>query len=99
MKPELTGYIRQFLPHVQVFLPSEKEIQSLLGSDTDLLDAARTLTKWGAEIVVIKRGGRGLLMYDHKEKKSFQLKAITTSETVELSMLREPAMPFAAVLW
>jgi ribokinase len=75
MKPDLVDHIRRFLPFVDAFLPSEKEVASLFGVGSDLLTAAETLGSWGARIVVIKRGSRGLFIYDHRHKSHLYLAA------------------------
>jgi sugar/nucleoside kinase (ribokinase family) len=63
MRPQLGPYLRRFLPLVDVFLPSAQEIVSLFGPNIDLLSAAKTLGEWGAKLIVIKHGSRGVLLY------------------------------------
>jgi sugar/nucleoside kinase (ribokinase family) len=46
-------------------LPSEEEIRSLFhGRSTDPWEMAEQITSWGCEMVVIKRGPSGALVYD-----------------------------------
>ena len=59
MQPHLAPYLQQFMPDIDVFLPSEKEINTLFGEETDLQQAASRLRSWGCSNVVIKRGARG----------------------------------------
>ncbi len=63
MRPHLAQYLRRFLPYVDVFLPSEQEIYSLFGRQVDLLVAAIELQEWGAKSIVIKRGSRGVSLF------------------------------------
>lgn len=64
MVPECIPYIRQILPNVDAFLPSDMEVRSLFGANCDLWQAADTLSQWGARIVVIKIGKDGVLVLD-----------------------------------
>ncbi len=64
MIPERADYIRQLLPQIDVFLPSDMEVRSLFGDDVDLWDAAAALCNWGAPLVVIKNGANGVLVME-----------------------------------
>ena len=64
MVPECISSIRSILPQIDVFLPSDMEVRSLLGSDLTLWQAAELFGSWGASLVVIKVGARGVLVYD-----------------------------------
>ena len=64
MIPERAGYIRQLLPHLDAFLPSDMEIHSLFGAGVDLWAAAERLCRWGAPLVVIKNGAEGVLVLE-----------------------------------
>jgi sugar/nucleoside kinase (ribokinase family) len=66
MVPELASSVRELLPHVDAFLPSESEIKSLFGPEVSLRAAIKTLGDWGAPLVIIKRGRNGVLLYDHE---------------------------------
>lgn len=66
MVPAMESEIRQLVNQVDAFLPSEQEIQSLFGADVDLWEAAERLAQWGAPVVVIKCGPRGVLIYQRK---------------------------------
>jgi ribokinase len=64
MIPERAGYIRQLLPQIDAFLPSDMEVSSLFGKDITLQEAAATLCQWGAPLVVIKNGANGVLVIE-----------------------------------
>lgn len=63
MTPARRGDVAHILRHVDVFLPSEMEVTTLLG-DMPVADAARWLADHGPRLVVIKRGAAGSLVYD-----------------------------------
>jgi ribokinase len=69
MIPERIPYIRQILPTIDAFLPSDQEVRSLFGDDVDLIEAANNFCEWGVPLVVIKIGADGVLVrdreYDH----------------------------------
>jgi ribokinase len=60
MIPERAGYIRQLLPQIDAFLPSDMEVRSLFGENVDLPEAAAILCDWGAPLVVVKNGANGV---------------------------------------
>ena len=64
MRPEFSDYIREFLPDIDLFLPSRQELRSLFGSEIDMLSAAWTLAEWGASMVIVKLGAEGILIYE-----------------------------------
>lgn len=64
MIPERIPYLREMLPQVDAFLPSDQEVRSLFGADVDLWAAAAQLAEWGAPIIVIKIGPHGVLLLD-----------------------------------
>lgn len=66
MIPERAGYIRQLLPQIDAFLPSDMEVRSLFGADVDLQAAAATLCDWGAPLVVVKNGANGVWVMEGK---------------------------------
>jgi ribokinase len=75
MIPERAGYIRQILPQIDAFLPSDMEVRSLFGNDVDLREAADTLCNWGVPLVVIKNGANGVLMMEGGNGRSTHLSA------------------------
>jgi len=65
MNPTYWGDIPALLTGLTAFLPSEEELRSLFqGKSTDLWQMAEALTAYGCEIIVMKCGERGQLLYD-----------------------------------
>lgn len=67
---------------VDVFLPSEDEVTKLTGL-TDWSRAARQFAASGPGLVVIKRGGRGTLVYDALRDLEFHLPPCPGTEVVD----------------
>jgi ribokinase len=63
MVPQLRPYVEALLQNVDVFLPSEMEVRSLMGG-VDLWKAATEFARHGPRIVVIKAGDQGALVYE-----------------------------------
>ena len=72
MVPELISIVRELMPYVDAFLPSESEIRSLLGYRIELRAAAEKLADWGAPIVVVKRGRNGVLVFERESGRVWQ---------------------------
>ena len=66
MIPARQQSIQEILSQVDVFLPSDQEVRSLLGSDISFWQAAELFNSWGAPLVIIKVGARGVLLYDRR---------------------------------
>lgn len=65
MNPTFWRDLRVVLQGVTVFQPSEEEIRALFWGETnDLWEMAREISGYGPQIIVIKRGGRGQMIYD-----------------------------------
>lgn len=62
MIPARRPFIRALLPRLDAFLPSDMEVRSLFGAAVDLREAAAQLCAWGAPVVVVKNGPRGVLV-------------------------------------
>jgi sugar/nucleoside kinase (ribokinase family) len=75
MVPELLPHVRQILPYLDAFLPSAQEVHSLLGADVDLWQAAQTFAGWGAPLVGIKNGARGVWLYERENGRAAVLPA------------------------
>jgi sugar/nucleoside kinase (ribokinase family) len=61
---------------LNAFLPSEEEVRNLfLGRSTDLWEMADELGSYGCEIIVIKRGELGQLLYDAVSRKRWEIPA------------------------
>jgi sugar/nucleoside kinase (ribokinase family) len=65
MEPSLAEYVLALLRWVDIFLPSQQEVESLLGQG-DPWQAARRFAEAGPTVVVIKAGSSGSLVYDRK---------------------------------
>ncbi len=57
--------MREIVSRVDVLFPNEREALTITDLD-DVRKAAETLHEWGAKLVVITRGERGVLLYDGK---------------------------------
>jgi ribokinase len=65
MNPTFWDDIPVLLNGLTAFLASEEKMMSLFqGRSTDLWEMAEALTGYGCEIIVIKRGSRGQLLYN-----------------------------------
>ncbi len=65
MNPANWSEIPALLTGLTAFFPSEEEIRFLFqGRSTDLWEMAEALSVYGCEIIVIKRGENGQLVYD-----------------------------------
>jgi sugar/nucleoside kinase (ribokinase family) len=65
MNPTYWGDMPTLLTGLTAFLPSEEEMRALFGGRyNDLWEMAVALASFGCEIIVIKRGERGQLLYD-----------------------------------
>lgn len=74
MIPERVPYIRQMLPHIDAFLPSDQEVRSLFGEEFDLAEAAGIFCSWGVPLVVIKMGAKGVLVLAQGDKQPVHLR-------------------------
>jgi sugar/nucleoside kinase (ribokinase family) len=63
MVPRLRAHVQALLEQVDVFLPSEQEVRSLLGA-VDLWQAAEDFARCGPRVLVIKVGDQGVLVYE-----------------------------------
>lgn len=64
-KEEAKVYIEKLLPHVDILLIGDEEIEILLG-DVTIEDAIKTFHDYGIEKVVVKKGAKGALGSDGK---------------------------------
>lgn len=74
MHPTFWEEIPALLTGLTAFLPSEEEVRSLFqGRSTDLWEMAEALAANGCEIIVIKRGERGQLLYDSSTRGRWEI--------------------------
>lgn len=65
MAPAFWRDLRLVLQGVTIFQPSEDELRSLFWGETnDLWEMARRISEYGPQIVVVKRGSQGQMLYD-----------------------------------
>ena len=64
-KEEAKAYIEKILPHVDILLIGDEEIEILLG-DTTIEDAIKTFHECGIEKVIVKKGSKGAIASDGK---------------------------------
>ncbi len=76
-----TGLMREIVSRVEVLFPNEREALVITKAGT-AREAAEVLHEWGAELVVITRGERGVLLYDG-EFREFPALPIREEEIVD----------------
>ena len=70
--------VADLLAGVEVFLPSELETTPLLG-EVSPLEAARWFAAHGPRVVVLKQGGRGVLVYDRPTDRFYHAPPVPTT--------------------
>lgn len=76
MSPVFWDDIPALITGLTAFLPSEKEMGSLFQNrSNDLWEMAEALASYGCEIIVIKRGERGQMLYDPASKTRWEIPA------------------------
>lgn len=76
MNPRFWRDLRLVLQGVSIFHPSEEEIRSLFWGETnDLWEMARRMSGYGPQIIVIKRGILGQLIYDAAGNRRYEIPA------------------------
>ena len=76
MGPNFWGDIPALVTGLTAFLPAEEDIRRLFqGRSADLWEMATEIASHGCEIVVIKRGERGQLLYDAVGDKRWEIPA------------------------
>ncbi len=76
MNPTFWRDLRLVLQGVRIFLPSEEEVRALFWGETnDLWEMMRRITDYGPQIVVIKRGALGQIVYDALQNKRYEVPA------------------------
>jgi ribokinase len=84
MQPALKPYIEDMLAYIDIFMPSDQEVESLFRNDPDDMDA-KTCARWFAErgpgIVVIKLGSEGALVHTRHDDKFWHVPALPVKIT------------------
>lgn len=76
MNPTYWEEVPALLTGLTAFLPSEEELRSLFqGRSADLWEMLETLANYGCEIVVVKRGEGGQLLYDAGTRSRWEIPA------------------------
>lgn len=76
MDPIFWKNLPSILTGLTAFLASEEELRALFqGRSTDLWEMAEALAAYGCQIVVVKRGEQGQLVYDAAGKSRFEIPA------------------------
>jgi sugar/nucleoside kinase (ribokinase family) len=76
MNPTFWDDVPALLTGLTAFLPSEEEMRSLFqGRSTDLWEMAEALAAYGCEIIIIKRGEGGQMLYDAATRTRWEVTA------------------------
>ncbi|MCQ3938221.1 MAG: hypothetical protein DPW18_14410 [Chloroflexi bacterium] len=76
MKPTLWRTLRVVLQGVTAFHPSEEELRALFWGETnDLWEMAQQVSEYGVEIIIVKRGALGQLVYDAMGRHRYEIPA------------------------
>ncbi|MFL7892622.1 MAG: carbohydrate kinase family protein [Anaerolineales bacterium] len=76
MVPAYRDDIASIVTGLNAFLPSEEEVRALYHEKTaDLWEVAEAFSSYGCEIIVIKRGEKGQLLYDSRTRKRWEIPA------------------------
>ncbi len=82
MSPPFYKALRVVLSGLTAFLPSEEELRALFWGEThDLWEMAAALGDYGCEVIVVKRGARGQLVYDVQGKHKWEVPAYSARMT------------------
>jgi sugar/nucleoside kinase (ribokinase family) len=74
MNPVFVDTLPSLLTGLTAFMPSEEEVHSLYhGRKEDLWEIAEEMSSYGCEIVVIKRGERGQILYDRETRSRWEI--------------------------
>ena len=79
MSPTFGRDLRLVLQGVTIFQPSEDELRALFWGETnDLWEMARKLSEYGPQIMVIKRGPHGQMVYDVPGNHRYEIPAYSS---------------------
>lgn len=80
MNPTFWDQVPALVNGLTAFLPSEEEVRSLFqGRSEDLWEMAEALAAYGCEIIVIKRGQSGQLVYNAPSRQRFEVPAYNSN--------------------
>lgn len=74
--------IRDMVSQLDIFMPSAEEVQRLLGT-SDWGAAARTFAELGPQVVLIKLGAHGSLVYDRRRGAQFCVPAFPVKHVID----------------
>jgi sugar/nucleoside kinase (ribokinase family) len=76
LSPRLTRDLRVLLQGVTLFLPSEGELRALFWGETnDLWEMVEGISGYGCDIIIVKRGAHGQMVYDAAGKHRWEVPA------------------------
>lgn len=79
MQPTLRPYVEEMLAHIDVFMPSDQEVESLLQDDPAASDA-KQCAEWfaarGPRVVVLKLGSDGVLVHERNSDQFWHVPAL-----------------------
>ncbi len=76
MNPTFWLDVPSLITGLTAFLPAEEDMRNLFqGQSDDLWEMAESLAAYGCELIVIKRGKRGQLLYDAASKSRWEIPA------------------------
>ena len=76
MLPSFWDDIPALVIGLTAFLPSERELRTLFhGRSTDIWEMMEALAVYGCELIVVKRGERGQLLYDAAARVRYEMSA------------------------
>ncbi len=76
MNPTFFNNIPSLLPGLTAFIPAEEDLRALFERQSDdIWEMAEALAGYGCDIIVVKRGERGQLLYDGAAKTRWEIPA------------------------
>jgi sugar/nucleoside kinase (ribokinase family) len=76
MNPTFWRDLRLVLQGVKIFMPSEEELRALFWGETnDLWEMMKKISDYGPQIVAVKRGPLGQIVYDALQNKKYEIPA------------------------
>lgn len=79
LMPAFRRELRVIIEGLDAFLPSEKEAARFFRSQVDIWQMAEAFSEMGVELVVIKRGPQGQIIWDQRAGKRWQIPAYPVS--------------------